>query len=316
MAMKNIPTVDLTPFFREGYEDERRKIVESITKACTEYGFFQIVNHGVPFDLTSGALQLAKAFFESPNEAKLKYCPLPNAPVPAGYNKKPNPSYEFNEFLIMLPPGSHFNIFPPNPPQFREVMEELFSQFLKIGMVVESILSECLGLPPSVLKEFNDDRNWDFLIALFYLPATETERIGANSHKDVSCFTIVLQDEVEGLEVQKDGEWILIVPQPGALVVNIGDALQVLSNDKFKSPSHRVLRPNGRSRNSFAFFYSLSGDKWIEPLPHFTKEIAEKPKYRPFLYKEYLQLRKENKCKHVSRLEDEITISHYAIPEE
>lgn len=76
-------------------------------------------------------------------------------------------------------------------------------------------------------SSLRDDRNWDFLIALFYLPATETERIGTNSHKDVSCFTIVLHDEVEGLEVQKDGEWILIVPQPGALVVNIGDALQV-----------------------------------------------------------------------------------------
>ncbi|XP_033510638.1 protein DOWNY MILDEW RESISTANCE 6-like isoform X1 [Nicotiana tomentosiformis] len=154
MAMKNIPTVDLIPFFRQGSEDERLKVVDSITKACVEYGFFQIVNHGVPFDLTSEALKLAKAFFESPNElAKLKCCPLPNAPVPAGYNKKPNPSYEFNEFLIMLPPGSHFNIFLPNPPQFREVMEELFCQFLKIGIVVESILSECLGLPPSAMTE-------------------------------------------------------------------------------------------------------------------------------------------------------------------
>lgn len=94
-------------------------------------------------------------------------------------------------------------------------------------MVIERILSECLGLPPRVLKEFNNDRSWDFLIAMFYLPATEKERIGANPHKDLSCFTIVLQNEVAGLEVQKDGEWILIAPQPGALVVNIGDALQV-----------------------------------------------------------------------------------------
>ncbi|KAM3307866.1 flavonol synthase/flavanone 3-hydroxylase [Capsicum chacoense] len=316
MATPKIPTVDLTPFFEEGYEDEKRKIIDSITKACCEYGFFQIVNHGVPLDLTSQALKVSKKFFESPNDAKLKCSPLPNAPVPAGYNKKPNPSYEFNEFLIMLPPGSDFNIFPENPPEFRQVMEELFSQFLKIGMVVERILSECLGLPPCVLKEFNDDRSWDFLIAIFYLPATEKERIGANPHKDVSCFTIVLQDEVAGLEVEKDGKWILIAPQPGALVVNIGDALQVLTNDKFKSPRHRVVRPNGRSRNSFAFFHNLSGDKWIQPLPQFTKEIVESPKYRPFLYKEYLQKRRESKSKNVTRLEDEITISHYAVPEE
>ncbi|KAH0749652.1 hypothetical protein KY290_028884 [Solanum tuberosum] len=244
--MAKVPTVDLSPFFREGYEDKKRKIVDTISKACCEYGFFQIVNHGVPLDLTSQALKVSKSFFESPTEAKLKCSPLPNVPVPAGYNKKPNPSYEFSEFLIMLPPGSDFNIFPDNPPQFREVMEELFSQFMKIGMVVERILSECLGLPSCVLEEFNNDRSWDFLIALFYLPATEKERIGSNPHKDFSCFTIVLQNEVAGLEVQKDGEWILIAPQPDALVVNIGDALQVLTNDKFKSPRHRVVRPNGR----------------------------------------------------------------------
>ncbi|KAJ8560534.1 hypothetical protein K7X08_022394 [Anisodus acutangulus] len=124
-------------------------------------------------------------------------------------------------------------------------MEELFSQFLKIGMVVERVLSECLGLPPCVLKDFNSDRSWDFLIALFYLPATEKERIGASSHKDVSCFTIVLQDEVARLEVQKDGEWILIAPQPGALVVNIGDALQFIRG-QVGSTTAPVYKGDGR----------------------------------------------------------------------
>ncbi|KAK2973533.1 hypothetical protein RJ640_010588 [Escallonia rubra] len=186
-------------------------------------------------------------------------------------------------------------------------MEEIFSQFSRIGLIVESIIAECLGLPPNLLQEHNNDRSWDNLAALYYLPATDKGTIGVSAHKDISCITLVLQDQVGGLEVEKDGDWIPLPPLEGALLVNIGDVIQ------FKSPSHRVLRPEGRSRNSVAFFFNISADKWIEPLPEFTKKIEEQPRYRKFLYKEYLQLRKENKMNPPSRVEDEINLKHYAI---
>lgn len=108
-------------------------------------------------------------------------------------------------------------------------MEELFRGLLKISSVIEEILSKCLGLREECsLKEFNGDRNFDLLIALFYLPAKGKERMGINSHKDFSCFTVVLQDDVSGLEVEKNGQWFPIPPNPGALLVNIGDVLQVI----------------------------------------------------------------------------------------
>ena len=88
---------------------------------------------------------------------------------------------------------------------------------------------------------------------------------------------------------------------------------KVLSNNKFKSATHRVVRPEGRSRYSFAFFYNLQGDKWVEPLSQFTKEIGEPPKYRGFLFKEYQQMRMRNKSHPPSRPEDVIHITHYAI---
>ena len=89
--------------------------------------------------------------------------------------------------------------------------------------------------------------------------------------------------------------------------------MKVLSNNKMKSGTHRVVRTKGRSRHSFAFFYNLHGDKWVEPLPNFTKELGEPPKYRGFLYKEYQQLRIRNKTHPPSRPEDVISIMHYAI---
>ena len=89
--------------------------------------------------------------------------------------------------------------------------------------------------------------------------------------------------------------------------------LKVLSNNKFKSPTHRVVRAEGRDRHSFAFFYNLHGEKWVEPLPKFTKDIGEPPKYKGFLYKDYQELRLRNKTHPPSKPEDVIHITHYAI---
>ncbi|GMY15642.1 flavonol synthase/flavanone 3-hydroxylase-like [Fagus crenata] len=221
--------------------------MEAISQACSEYGFFQIVDHGVPHDLMSRALHLSKTFFEYPDEEKLKSSPGSEAPLPAGYSKQPKHSLDKNEYLLLFPPKSSFNVYPQNPPEFKEVLEEIFSH------------------------------------------------------------------EAGGLQVRKEGEWIPVMPAEGTIVVNVGDVIQVLSNNKFKSATHRVVRPEGRSRYSFAFFYNLQGDKWIEPLSQFTKEIGEPPKYRGFLFKEYQQMRMRNKSHPPSRPEDVIHITHYAI---
>ncbi|KAL3819454.1 hypothetical protein ACJIZ3_005359 [Penstemon smallii] len=315
-----IPTIDLSPFFKEGdeyeFEDERKKAIEIIKEASSEYGFFQIVNHGVPLDLMSRAIRLSKTFFEFSSEEKLKYSPGAGAPLPAGYSKQPDHSADKNEYLLMFQPQSGFNILPSNPPDFRDVLEEIFVYLRKTGELLETILNDCLGLPPGFLKEYNEDRSWDFLVALRYFPATETENNGISEHEDGNCVTFVIQDEVGGLELKKDGNWIPVVPSESTIVVNISDVIQVLSNNKFKSATHRVVRSKERSRHSFAFFYSLHGDKWVEPLPQFTEEIGAEPKYRGFLYKDYQAMRMRNKTHPPSRPQDVITINHYAVSTE
>lgn len=127
-ASNTIPTVDLSPFFTTGDDDEGKKKAKDITsQACSEYGFFQIVNHGVPLDLMNRAMVLSKTFFEYPEEEKLKVSSGPGAPLPAGYNKQPEHSADKKEYsltfppeyLLMFPPGSTFNVFPSNPPDFQ-----------------------------------------------------------------------------------------------------------------------------------------------------------------------------------------------------
>ncbi|KAK7281751.1 hypothetical protein RIF29_10002 [Crotalaria pallida] len=194
-----------------------------------------------------------------------------------------------------------------------EVLEEIFAQLSKTGLLLENIINECLGLPPNFLKEFSDDRSWDNMAALHYFPASKNDTNGITEHEDGNLITFVVQDGVGGLEVCKNGEWIPVVPAEGTIVVNIGDVIQVLSNKKFKSATHRVMRREGHSRYSYAFFHNLTGDKWVEPLPQFTIEKGEPPKYRGFLFKEYQQLRMRNKTHPPSRPEDVIHVTHYEI---
>ncbi|XP_027904918.1 scopoletin 8-hydroxylase-like [Vigna unguiculata] len=183
----------------------------------------------------------------------------------------------------------------------------------KVGMLLESIINDCLGLPTNLLKELNDDRSWDFMVALRYLPASDGENNGIGEHQDANSVTLVIQDGVGGLQVRKNGEWIPVVPAEGTIVVNVGDVLQVLSNKKFKSATHKVVRTKERNKYSYVFFHNIRGDKWIEPLSQFTKDIGLPPKYIGFLYKEYQDLRMRNKTHPPSRSEDVIRITHYEI---
>ncbi|WMV21835.1 hypothetical protein MTR67_015220 [Solanum verrucosum] len=254
MASFDIPTIDVSPFFRSDENGEgKTKAIEQIREACVNFGFFQIVNHGIPFELLSQTMDM-------------------------------------------------------------QVLEEMISEFTKLGVVLEGIISECLGLPPDFLPNYRNDRSRDSLLGLHYLPVvTQDDNIGKPPHEDPGFFTILYQDEVKGLEVLKDDHWIPIAPSKHKLIVNIGDVIQVLSNNKFKSATHRAVSPSETDRYSYAFFYNVQGAKWVEPLPQFTEEIGESPKYRGFLFEEYHQLRIKNRSNPPDRPEDLIHITHYSI---
>ena len=169
-----------------------------------------------------------------------------------------------------------------------------------------------MGLPRGFLGEYNDDRTFDFISARHGFPSTEEDSVGTRAHQDVGCITFVLQDGVGGLEVLRPdgGGWAPVEPVEGSIVVNVGDVVQVLSNDRFRSATHRVVRKPGKHRYSLIFFFNVHGDKWVEPLPEFLG--GEARRYRGFRYGEYLKLRGD-KTRSVSRPEDVVDITHYAI---
>ncbi|XP_062226913.1 flavanone 3-dioxygenase 2-like [Phragmites australis] len=309
-----LPIVDLAPFFAGG--DDKggmARATEAVREACRTHGFFRAVNHGVPDELMARALELSAAFFALPNEEKAKIRPVEGskAPLPAGYARQPMHSADKNEYVLVFDPRLGFNVYPTEPAGFREAVEECYGKLTELGLRIQEILNECMGLPPGFLKDYNSDRGFDFMAALRYFQATAAENNGLSEHEDGNCITFVFQDGVGGLEVLKDGDWVPAEPVDGSIIVNIGDVIQVLSNNKLKSATHRVVRKPVH-RHSFAFFFNIHGDKWVEPLPEFTAKIGEAPRYRGFLFREYQQLRMRNKTHPPSRPEDVVHITHYA----
>ncbi|RLM73448.1 flavonol synthase/flavanone 3-hydroxylase-like [Panicum miliaceum] len=307
-----LPVVDLVPFLT-GDEGGIARATEAVREACRTHGFFRAVNHGVLAELLARALELSAAFFALPDEekAKVRSAAGSEAPLPAGYGRQPAHSTDKSEYLVVFDSKLGFNVYPAEPAGFRETVEECHSKLTELGLLIQEILNECMGLPPGFLRGYNDDRGFDLMAAKRYFPATEEENVGFSAHEDGNCITFIFRDGVGGLEVLKDEHWVPAEPVDGSIVVNIGDVIQVLSKDKFRCATHRVRKPV--HRHSFAFFFNLHGDKWVEPLPEFTAKIGEPPRYRRFLYREYQQLRVRNKTHPPARTEDVIHVSHYAI---
>ncbi|CAL5029728.1 unnamed protein product [Urochloa decumbens] len=225
-----LPVVDLAPFLT-GDDGGIASATEAVREACRTHGFFRAVNHGVPAELLSRALQLSAAFFALPDEEKAKVRPADGskAPLPAGYGRQPAHSADKNEYLVIFDPKLEFNVYPAEPAGFRETVEECHGKLTELGLLIQEILNECMGLPPGFLSDYNNDRSFDHMTAKRYFPATaEDENIGFSEHEDGNCITFIFQDSVGGLEVLRDGHWVPAEPVDGSIVVNIGDVMQAL----------------------------------------------------------------------------------------
>ncbi|PON55455.1 Oxoglutarate/iron-dependent dioxygenase [Parasponia andersonii] len=251
-----VPMVDL----KNMEEDcvSRKKIVEEIRKACGTWGFFQVLNHGIPQDVMDEMIEGVRRFNEQQKEVKMEF-----------YSRDKMKKVRFNSnFDLYKAKAANWRdtlmcIMAPNPPQpeeypaaCRDIMMQYSEQLKKLGDTLFQLISQALNLDPNQLEDMECAKGHVFFCH-YYPACPESDRtLGHAKHTDPSFLTILLQDQIGGLQVLHQNHWIDIPPQRGALVINIGDLLQLISNDKFKSVEHRVLAKSTGPRVSAACFFT------------------------------------------------------------
>jgi isopenicillin N synthase-like dioxygenase len=293
-----VPLIDFAPFMH-GDRRAQEQVARQVYAACHEIGFMYLQNHGIPQPLLDDLLRQAAAFFRLPASKKHEVARSPE--TNCGYvglqQERLNPANpgDLKEAFNM---GEQVR-WLPDQPAFREAVSEFYRCCTAI--VAPSVL-RAFAIALDLPDDFFDDkhgRNY-FLRMLHYPPVTETPQLGqlrAGEHTDYGSMTLLLQDNVAGLEVRsRQGNWIAAPPIPGTVVVNVGDALQRWTNDRLSSTPHRVVVSSGgdekRSRYSVALFCDPNPEVELTCLESCCS--AEDPcRYAPILAGDYLASRLE-----------------------
>ncbi|MGV2497147.1 isopenicillin N synthase family dioxygenase [Pelagerythrobacter aerophilus] len=288
------------------------EVSEEIGRSFEEYGFAVIRDHGIPADLIAKAEELSKAFFALPDEIKRAYH-IPGGGGARGYTPfgtekaKDASVHDLKEFWHVgrsLPEGHPLaeymapNLWPTEIAEFRDTFEALYAAFEKAGARVLEAIALHLGLPQDWFAKTVEDGN-SVMRLLHYPPLTGADAEGAiraAAHGDINTITLLLGAEEAGLELlTASGEWKAIEVPEGALVVNIGDMLDRLTNGKLRSTTHRVVNPRGeaayRSRYSMPFFLHFRPDFTIETLESCIDPESAEPHPAPISSHDFLMQR-------------------------
>jgi len=277
--------MDLTPL---SLTLPKADFAAAIGASFRNFGFAMVSDHGIDAGLIDEAWALTEQFFALPVEEKRRYF-VDGMGGARGYTPfkteiaKGANAHDLKEFWHVgrdLPAGHPLanasmppNIWPDQPAAFRETFTRLYAAFDTAGAQILSAIALHLGLPENWFDGPIEDGN-SVLRLLHYPPVADAQggAIRAGAHEDINLITLLLGAEEAGLELlTKQGEWIGVFPPPGALVINIGDMLQRLTNHTLPSTTHRVRNPDAQraafSRYSMPFFLHLRSDFAFKTLP-------------------------------------------------
>ncbi|CAL9242176.1 unnamed protein product [Arabidopsis halleri] len=250
-----VPIIDLG----DGNSSARNVLVSKIKEAAENWGFFQVINHGIPLTVLEEIKQGVRRFHEEDPEIKKQY-----------FAKDFNKRFAYNTNFDIYHSSSmnwrdSFTCYtcvqdPLKPEEIplacRDVVIEYSKHIMELGGLLFQILSEALGLDSEILKNM-DCLKGLLMLCHYYPPCPQPDlTLGISKHTDNSFITILLQDQIGGLQVLHQDSWVDVTPVPGALVVSIGDFMQLITNDKFLSMEHRVRANREGPRISVACFVS------------------------------------------------------------
>ena len=311
MSKVKVPTVDL----KKAKDDPSQ--LKSLDKACRDHGFFLLKNHGMQEEIDD-MWRMSEWFFNQPREDKLKI--IRTETIPLGYydrelTKQKRDLKEVFDFMYPKSNGEDLNQWPENKV-FRSKMENFFS---KASLVAEETLrlvflnlnNNSNQLPSGEKSTSNARLNYypidDPLEEKTRKDISKLGDMALHHHTDPGILTLLIQDMTGGLQTKsKESGWIDIEPEENTIVVNLGDAMQVWTNDKYVAAIHRVTKRTAKARYSTPYFYNPKRDSVIQPLEQISDE---EPIYVPFTWKEYIQGRVDDNYTDLG--EEDIQISRF-----
>lgn len=268
-----IPVVDLS-HFTNGTEQQKNDFVQQLGKAYEEVGFVAVKNHGISDELIADLYDQVQQFFSLPVATKEKY-EIQELAGQRGYTsfgREHAKGYEapdlkeFFQFGQVVedddPVKDQYpeNVFVDEVPGFAPTLEQAYKGFERSGFALLRAIALYLGLPEQFFDEHVHNGN-SILRAIHYPPITQEPQsaIRAEQHEDINLITLLVGASADGLQIlTKQNEWVGVTSLPEQIVVNVGDMLQRLTNNRLKSTTHRVVNPPrekwGSSRFSIPFF--------------------------------------------------------------
>lgn len=315
--MSSVPTLDLAAL-KSGDQAEMALLDE----ACRDHGFFLLSNHGLDLDKM---WQATTEFFALPRSNKLEL--MRSEVNPLGYYDREltKQKRDLKEVFDFKAGGykSRNNAvrsqWPKQLPAFKDAMTEYFVECTELATITTKLVYQCLGLPGNSVDQDYGDSHTSSMRLNYYPqadPLSSSEQAAVNPlgdmalhhHTDPGTVTLLVQDDTGGLQAlsTEDG-WIDVDPVPGTIVVNLGDTLQVQSNDVYKAAVHRVVPMTHQARYSTPYFFQAKNDTVVEPLG-----LTEaKPRYQAFTWRDYIKARVSDNFADLG--EDDIQIARYKI---
>ncbi|MCL7052165.1 hypothetical protein MKW94_026388 [Papaver nudicaule] len=286
-----IPVIDLFNFDPQHLDDVRTKI----GRACSEWGAFQVTNHGISSSLMKDVMDVGLTFFtECSVIEKSKYACDPYVAASEGYGSrmlvKEDSVLDWRDYF------DHHTLplyrrdptrWPAFPTNYRGVMEEYSNHLKELAQKLMSMMSETLGLESSCIEDIVGEIHQNIAVS-YYPPCPQPElTLGIQSHSDIGAVALLMQDDVGGLEVFKEGRWVTVQPLSDAIIVFVADQTEIISNGKYPSVIHRAVTNSNRARLSVSAFHDPSKTRKIAPAAQLVDKDAP-ARYKEAVYGEHV----------------------------